>query len=130
MKDLNPANVEAHAAALTPVTAMIEGLKEKYQPLTGEGYSKLGATRAWGESMDRARHEGPHWILIGGPGTWKWRWSNFKPWISLLTIEDDGFHWQVTEWGRPEHVLDEGVTTSLYEAYQSCVQGRKVERAS
>ena len=82
--------------------------------------------------MDRSRHEGPKWTLqglppsSGGTGFW-WKYFDFKPWFGRVDINPDGFHWSTRE-SYDGTVIYEGLTTSLYEAYQSVVQNRPVSR--
>lgn len=116
---------ESIVGQVTGRVAEIQAAREAYDPVTGEGYSKLGAQRAWSESMNRS---GPEWNLRGPSGAWYWAYWNFKATQALVRIEDDGFHWTVLMYDEPWTVLAEGVTTSLYEAFQSAVQGREVTR--
>lgn len=107
------------------VTELVAARKA-YDALTGEGYTRNGAAAAWSESMGRT---GPEWQLRGPAGQWYWSYWNFRNTKSLVTIKDDGFHWQVIDYD-DGHEIAQGVTTSLYEAFQSAMQGREVRRCS
>ena len=105
-----------------------------YDPVAGTGYTREAARECWAASMERARYEGPAWSIRGLPessgGTgFYWSWSDFRHWTGRLTVEADGFHWS-TNSPVDGHVMHEGVTTSLYEAYQSIIQGREVKRSA
>lgn len=96
-----------------------------YDPLTGEGWDRQEAASAWSASMNRSI---PRWSLQGMPGKWRWRFFNFGPWTGRVSIEDDGFHWWTHNYDTGE-ALHSGVTTSLYEAYQSVEQNKTVRHA-
>jgi hypothetical protein len=102
-----------------------------YNPLTGEGYSALAAARAWSESAARSR---PRWHLRGNFPDFYWSFFNFKSYTGRVSVEVDGFHWSTQAYDNRagDEIYHEGVTTSLYEAYQSVEQNRvvKYERAS
>lgn len=93
-----------------------------YDPVTGAGYDQDLARRLFGMSAHRGL---PAWQLRGEIGSFYWTYFNFKSFEGRLTIESDGFHWQTTSYDTGE-LLHSGVTTSLYEAYQSIVQNRPV----
>jgi hypothetical protein len=83
--------------------------------------------------MDRARYEGPRWTLQGLPERnggqgFYWRYFNFRPWFGRVTVEADGLHWS-THHDYDGAVIHQGITTSIYEAYQSVVQNRPVTRS-
>ena len=101
-----------------------------YDPVAGTGYTQEQAAGYWHESMERARYEGPAWSIRGTtPAEFYWSWFNFKPWSGRVTVQADGFH-RSTHEPYDGQVICEGVTTSLYEAYQSVVQGKEVKRAA
>lgn len=97
----------------------------EYNPLTGENWDRDAAGAAWYASMNRS---GPRWQLQGGPGAWHWSFFNFRPYRGIVTIDADGFHWRTVHYDTGAE-LHSGVTTSLYEAYQSVEQNRPVIRA-
>lgn len=101
-----------------------------YNPLNGEGWDAEQARALWSESMSRSRcgSVNPHrWQLRGaGPGAFYWTFFDFKPYTGEVSVQDDGFHW-LTRGYETAEVLHEGVTTSLYEAYQSVEQNRSVK---
>jgi len=109
----------------------------EYDPLTGENWDQAEASRLWYESMGRVRHErvSPHrWNLRGRvPAEFYWSFFAFKSYTGRVTIEADGFHWSTQAYDNRagDEVYHSGVTTSLYEAYQSVEQNRvvKYERA-
>lgn len=106
-------------------------MPDAYDPLTGANWDQVAATVAWGQSMDRTRREQiapQRWQLHGRPGSFRWVFFRHGPWTGQVTIEADGFHWVTTSYdtGQQEHA---GVTTSLYEAYQSVEQNKTVNRA-
>ena len=100
-----------------------------YDPLTGERWDRHEAVMAWNKSMDRVRYErnGARWVLRGEPGAWVWTFFNFGPWTGQLRIREDGFHWLTLSYGGTEPI-HEGVTTSLFEAFQSVEQNKEVRR--
>lgn len=93
-----------------------------YDPVQGTGWDQRAATRMWSLSMNRNT---PAWQLRGGPGKWRWEYFDFKPFIGRVTIAPDGFHWETFHTDSGE-TLCEGVTTSLYVAYQSVIQNQPV----
>jgi hypothetical protein len=95
-----------------------------YDPLTGDGWDQATALSAWASSMNRSQ---PRWTLQGMPREWIWRFFNWRNWEGLVTVEADGFHWRTIRYGTDE-TLHEGVTTSVYEAYQSVEQNKVVKR--
>ena len=92
-----------------------------YDPLTGDGYTQGLAMGAWSGSMGRSA---PDWQLRGKPGNWRWEYFKFQPYTGRVTVETDGFHWQTISYDNPDEILHQGITTSLYVAYQSVVQNR------
>lgn len=97
-----------------------------YDPLTGANWDPGQARAAWSESMNRSR---PRWDLRGGtPAQFYWSFFNFKSYVGRVTVEADGFHWSTQAYDNRagDEVYHEGVTTSLYEAYQSVEQNRVV----
>jgi hypothetical protein len=96
-----------------------------YDPLTGEGYTREEAAQAWGQSMNRSS---PRWQLRGRPGSWEWSFFDFGPWTGKVRITRDGFHWETVTYDDGSSLLS-GVTTSVYEAYQSVEQNKEVRRA-
>lgn len=99
-----------------------------YNPLTGENWDQISATAAWSESMDRVHREqrAPlRWQLHGGPGGWVWVFWNFGSWTGRVVIKHDGFHWTTRDYDTG-HMIHTGKTTSLYEAFQSVEQNRRV----
>jgi hypothetical protein len=100
-----------------------------YDPLTGENWDAAEAARLWGESMNRS---GPRWQLRGvSPGQFYWSFFNFKPYAGRVTVEADGFHWRTQAYDNRagDEICHEGVTTSLFEAFQSVEQNRVVKYA-
>lgn len=105
-----------------------------YNPLTGEGWDLAAARDAWAGSMARARREGPKWQLRGlpvrnGGSGFYWEYFNFQPFTGKVTVEADGFHWSTRSYDTGE-LIHAGVTTSIYEAYQSVVQNKPVKRSA
>jgi len=96
-----------------------------YNPLTGENWNKAAGLSAWASSMNRSA---PRWTLQGLPPDWVWRFFNFRNWEGLVRVEEDGFHWRTIRYATDD-TLHEGVTTSVYEAFQSVEQNRMVKRA-
>ena len=99
----------------------------EYDPLTGENWDQAQAARLWSESMNRSQ---PRWNLRGpGPGRFYWDYFNFKSYTGRVTVEADGFHWSTQAYDNRagDEVYHSGVTTSLYEAYQSVEQNRVVK---
>jgi len=102
----------------------------QYDPLTGENWDRKAATAAWARSMARvhAGRDAPlRWQLHGGPDNWRWSFWNFGTWHGWLTIQDDGFHW-LTKSHDTGKMLHSGTTTSVFEAYQSVEQNKRVTR--
>jgi hypothetical protein len=99
-----------------------------YDPLTGDGWDQEAAAEAWAQSMDRTRYEAApaRWTLQGKPGTFYWRYFNFRPYTGNVTIRGDGFHWRTRHYDTGD-TIHSGVTTSLYEAYQSVEQNQPVK---
>lgn len=97
-------------------------METAYNPVEGTGWDRGQATRLWSASMSRSA---PAWKLSGRPGAWVWTYFRFQYWTGRVTIEDDGFHWQTASYDTGEGIR-EGVTTSLYAAYQSVEQNRAV----
>jgi len=93
-----------------------------YNPVTGENWDQRTAATVWGLSMNRST---PRWQLRGEPGAWRWNFWNFGTWQGWVTIEADGFHWRTTGYDT-RNELHSGVTTSVYEAFQSCEQNKEV----
>lgn len=115
----------------TPDHSEMAGPPDAYDPLTGENYTPDAARAAWSASMDRVHHErhAPlRWQLHGGPGGWVWVFWNFGPWTGRVVIKPDGFHWATRDYDTGG-LLGKGSTTSLYEAFQSVEQNRRVVRA-
>jgi hypothetical protein len=105
----------------------------EYDPLTGENYDQDAARQAWNASMSRANHQGPKWVLRGLPpqngGTgFYWSFFDFRPITGRVTVEPDGFHWATYEYHTGE-LVHSGVTTSVFEVYQSVIQNRPVSRS-
>jgi hypothetical protein len=97
-----------------------------YDPVAGTGYTPDEAGACWAAAMDRARHEGPKWSVRGPrPAEFYWSWSDFRHWTGRLTVEADGFHWS-THASPGGQLIHHGVTTSLYEAYQSVTRNEAV----
>ena len=95
-----------------------------YEPLSGDGYTLDEARAAWRDSMNRSA---PQWSLRGQPGAWSWRYFNFRDWTGHVVLKEDGFHWSTRTYETGD-VIHEGVTTSLYEAYQSVIRNEPVTR--
>ncbi|MCW2929948.1 MAG: hypothetical protein JWM19_910 [Actinomycetia bacterium] len=93
-----------------------------YDPVSGSRYSKSEAVGAWSSAMSPSR---ARWDLKGGPGTWRWVFFSFGTWTGQVTISNDGFHWKTFSYDTGEELLS-GVTTSLYEAYNSVEKNRLV----
>jgi hypothetical protein len=95
-----------------------------YNPVTGENYSKEAARSAWGSTMSR---NSPAWSIRGDfpKGDWYWGYFNFKNYCGKVTVETDGFHWATVDYATDETLIS-GVTTSVYEAFQSVVQNKIV----
>jgi hypothetical protein len=101
-----------------------------YDPLTGENWDRSAAAAAWAESMARvhAGRDAPlRWQLHGAPGHWQWVFWNFGTWAGSVEIERTGFAWRTRDYGTGR-VLHSGLTTSLYEAYQSVEQNKRITR--
>jgi len=98
-------------------------MTDSYNPITGEHYTQDEARERWSASMARS---GPRWQLDGEPGAWAWAFFTFRPYAGLVTVEADGFHWATRSYDTGE-TIHAGVTTSVYEAYQSVEQNRPVE---
>jgi hypothetical protein len=104
-----------------------------YDPVQGTGWDYETAVRLWGESMSRANHKGPKWTLQGlpvrnGGKGFFWRYFDFRPWFGRVTVEPDGIRWSAHQ-EYDGAVICEGVTTSIYEAYQSVTQNRPVSKS-
>jgi hypothetical protein len=99
-----------------------------YNGITGEGWDVGEARAAWSASMARSA---PRWSLRGTPETGGFFWSffNFKPYQGTVRITPDGFQWETREYDRPEVVMHSGLTTSLFEAYQSVERNEPVRHA-
>jgi hypothetical protein len=95
-----------------------------YDPLTGTDYDKAEARQAWGASMVRSA---PAWSLRGEPGSFWWSYFAFKPYTGRVAIEADGFHWSTHSYDTGELLLS-GVTTSVFEAFQSVTRNEVVTR--
>lgn len=99
-----------------------------YDPLTGEHWDQAEAARMWGESMNRSL---PRWQLRGGsrPSEFYWSFFNFRSYTGRVTVEADGFHWSTQAYDNRagDEVYHQGVTTSLYEAYQSVERNTPVK---
>jgi hypothetical protein len=103
----------------------------RYNPLTGERYTLEEAAAEWGQSMTSARLGGraSAWNLRGRtPAEFYWSFFNFKSYTGRVTVEADGFHWSTQAYDNRagDKIYHEGVTTSLYEAYQSVEQNQPV----
>lgn len=98
-----------------------------YNPLTGENWDLAAARNAWAGSMDRSLAEGPKWMPRGSSGAWWWEYFNFQPYRGRVTLRPEGFYWATYSYDTGE-LIHSGVTTSLYEAYQSVVQNTPVTR--
>ena len=103
--------------------------KMAYDPVTGENWSQREAAGRWAESMRRAS---PAWSLrvLGmaeatGLNRQIWGYFNFGPHTGQVTIGPDGFRWRTVSYDTGD-LIHQGVTTSLYAAYQSVVQNRPV----
>jgi hypothetical protein len=109
-----------------------EAFAGRYNPLTGERYTLEEARAAWGESMERAAHERTaprRWNLHGAtPAEFYWSFFNFKSYTGRVSVEPDGFHWSTQAYDNRagDEIYHEGVTTSLYEAYQSVERNEPV----
>jgi hypothetical protein len=102
-----------------------------YDPVAGTGYEQGPARELWHQSMARANFSGSRWTVQGLPvssgGTgFYWRFFDFHLWFGRVTVESDGFHWSTHE-EYDGAVIHEGVTTSLYAAYQSVTQNKPVQ---
>ena len=98
-----------------------------YNPLTGTDYSQAAAQAEWAHSMSTANYRRPLWNLRGPrPAEFYWEFFDFKPYRGTVTVEADGFHWATRDYDTDD-LIHQGVTTSLYAAYQSVVQNRPVE---
>lgn len=97
-----------------------------YDPVQGTGWDLDQARQRWYDSVSRANHEGPKWVLHGVPGAFYWTYFNFQPYLGRVTIEPDGFHWLTTSYATGE-VIHKGVTTSIFAAYQSVIQNKPVD---
>jgi len=97
-----------------------------YDPVTGENWDREQAARLWGESMNRSALR---WSLCGRkPTEFYWTFFAFRSYTGRVTVEADGFHWETQAYDNRagDEVYHEGVTTSLFEAYQSVEQNRPV----
>jgi hypothetical protein len=94
-----------------------------YDPVSGENWSYGQGIQSW--SSGSMRRAGPEWQLRGRPGAWKWNYWNFQSWQGWVTVESDGFHWKTVSFDTGD-TIHEGVTTSIYAAYQSVVQNQPV----
>jgi hypothetical protein len=97
----------------------------EYNPVTGENYDQDAAREHWNASMNRGA---PKWSIRGArPAEFYWSFFDFRSWTGRVTVQADGFHWSTHDYGTGD-LIHEGVTTSIYEAYQSVVQNRPVSR--
>jgi hypothetical protein len=97
-----------------------------YDPRTGDNWDQAEAGQLWGDSMGRSL---PRWQLRGSFPEFYWAFFNFKSYTGRVTVEADGFHWRTQAYDNRagDEVYHEGITTSLYEAYQSVEQNRPVK---
>lgn len=107
--------------------------EQKYDPVTGEGWDQEQARWLWNESMSRANHKGPEWTVQGMPESsggqgFYWRYFCFRPWFGKVTIERDGIYWS-THHDYDGAVIHQGVTTSIYAAFQSVTRNERVDPA-
>lgn len=99
-----------------------------YNPLTGTDYTQAEAQAAWTAGMSRANRDGPKWSLHGvRPAEFWWSFFGFRNWAGQVRVEADGFHWSTHDYGTGELIVS-GVTTSVYEVYQSVTRNEIVRR--
>jgi hypothetical protein len=96
----------------------------RYNPVSGERYTVEEARAEWSQSMTSASTGGraSGWNLRGAtPAEFYWSFFNFRSYTGRVTIEADGFHWSTQAYDNRagDEIYHEGITTSLYEAYQS-----------
>ena len=104
-----------------------------YDPVSGKNWDYDAAVIAWQGSMQRVQQERTaplRWQLDGlpvknGGSGFFWAYWNFGPWRGEVRTRPDGFHWKTVSYDTGE-LLHSGVTTSLYECFQSVEQNRPV----